>query len=37
MVKKELLRVCGSIRAAFGENIEESHSNAENKQLKKMH
>ncbi len=34
--KKGAARVCGSIRAAFGENIEESHSNAENKQLKKI-
>ena len=30
--KKGAARVCGSIRSAFGENIEESHSDSENKQ-----
>ena len=34
--KKGAAKICGSIRAAFGENIEESHSDAENKQLKKI-
>ena len=34
--KKGAARVCGSIRSAFGENIEESHSDSENKQLKKI-
>ena len=34
--KKGAAKICGSIRAAFGENIEESHSDAENNQLKKI-
>ena len=34
--KKGAAKICGSIRAAFGESLEESHSDAENKQLKKI-